>query len=110
MRLARVLGGLAVGGIVTVAGIAPAAAGDLLAAGTNYNDTSQVDVIELDDPAAKLVDLTLRDGVNQPIATVQVGGTAQTSGFSGGLGQVLAQPLPLKVCVLCAPKYVDVAR
>jgi len=91
--------GVAVGGIVMAASVAPAAAADLGPAlnigGKTWASGGQVDLLPTPH-TTKIVLLPLG------VATVKVGGGAPPPS-NGSVASFLADPLPVKVCVLCHP-------
>jgi hypothetical protein len=99
MRIIRLCAGVAVGGIAMAASIAPAAAADfgpaLNIGGKTYASGGQVDLL----PTPYTTKVVL---VPLGVATVKVGGTAPPPS-DGSVASFLADPLPVKVCVLCHP-------
>lgn len=101
MKIARVLAGVAVAGVVTFAGMAPSGAADLGPAldlgGKQVGPGSELNILPT--PHTSRVVLLPIPGVT----TIKVGGSMFATS-DGSLGSLLSDPLPARICVLCHPQ------
>jgi hypothetical protein len=105
MRVTRLIAGVGVGGIVTFGAMAPASAGGPLVSIGHGTSGAVVNVLPVHDSGH--VRTVTVESSGDLLAKVKIGGHAPSS--DGNLANALADPLPVKVCLLCESENDDQA-